>query len=131
MPSSVGPWAGEEWGACEHDTSTARSGSDPRMIMVRSSPNTTPADEWNSRSPGVRLTPGRRRASYSSWSTPGGTCYNLRWSIGEEPMLHLAALASLLVAAAVQDKAKPADGEETVAAQKGNLTPVFELEAFY
>jgi multidrug resistance efflux pump len=47
-------------------------------------------------------------------------------------MLHLAALASLLVAAAVQDKAKPADdGEETVAAQKGNLTPVFELEAFY
>jgi multidrug resistance efflux pump len=49
-------------------------------------------------------------------------------------MLHLAAIASLLLAApAVQEKDKPAvaDGEETVAAQKGNLTPVFELEAIY
>jgi multidrug efflux pump subunit AcrA (membrane-fusion protein) len=46
-------------------------------------------------------------------------------------MLHLAALASLLLAAA-QQNAKPADdGDETVAAQKGNLTPVFELEAIY
>lgn len=47
-------------------------------------------------------------------------------------MLHLAALASLLLAVPSQDKAKPPDdGEETVAAQKGNLTPVFELEAIY
>jgi multidrug resistance efflux pump len=49
-------------------------------------------------------------------------------------MLRLAALASLILAipAAAQDKPKPAeDGEETVAARRGNLTPVFELEAVY
>ena len=47
-------------------------------------------------------------------------------------MLHLAALASLLLAAVPQQNAKPADdAEETVAAQKGNLTPVYELEAIY
>src|SRR5688572_11986193 len=46
-------------------------------------------------------------------------------------MLHLA-LASLLLAGALQEKAKPADdAEETVAAQKGNLTPVYELDATY
>ncbi|MBI3855378.1 MAG: HlyD family efflux transporter periplasmic adaptor subunit, partial [Planctomycetes bacterium] len=47
-------------------------------------------------------------------------------------MLQLAALASLLFLAPAQDKPKPAeDAEETVAARKGNLTPVFELEAVY
>jgi len=46
-------------------------------------------------------------------------------------MLHLAALASLLLAAPLQEKKPGDDGEETVAAQKGNLTPVFELEAIY
>jgi HlyD family secretion protein len=51
-------------------------------------------------------------------------------------MLPLAALASLLMAAAAQDKPvpkeKPAEeAEETVAARKGSLTPVFELEAVY
>ena len=54
-------------------------------------------------------------------------------------MLHLA-LASLLLSGALastplgtgQEKAKPADdAEETVAAQKGNLTPVYELDATY
>lgn len=46
-------------------------------------------------------------------------------------MLHLAALA-LILFAAPQDKPKPVDeAEETVAARKGNLTPLFELEAFY
>jgi HlyD family secretion protein len=47
-------------------------------------------------------------------------------------MLHLAALVALLLAGPQQDKPKPGDdAEETVAAQKGNLTPVFELEATY
>jgi len=47
-------------------------------------------------------------------------------------MLHLAAVVALLMAAPQQDKPKPGDdAEETVAAQKGNLTPVFELEAVY
>ena len=45
-------------------------------------------------------------------------------------MLHLA--AALIFCCPFQEKAKPADDpEETVAAQKGNLTPVFELEAVY
>jgi multidrug efflux pump subunit AcrA (membrane-fusion protein) len=47
-------------------------------------------------------------------------------------MLHLAALASLFLCAAPQEKHKPGeDAEETVAAKKGNLTPLFELEATY
>lgn len=53
-------------------------------------------------------------------------------------MLRLAALASLLLLAAApqdkpQDKPKPAaeEGDETVAARKGSLTPVYELEAVY
>jgi len=47
-------------------------------------------------------------------------------------MLRLAALASLLAFALPQDKPKPAeDPEETVAALKGNLTPVYELEATF
>ena len=48
-------------------------------------------------------------------------------------MLHLAAVATMLFAqAAAPQAAKPADdGEETVAALKGNLTPVYELEAIY
>ena len=46
-------------------------------------------------------------------------------------MLHLAA-AALLFCSAPQEKAKAADdAEETVAAKKGNLTPVYELEAVY
>ena len=46
-------------------------------------------------------------------------------------MLHLAA-AALLFCSALQEKAKAADdAEETVAAKKGNLTPVYELEAVY
>jgi multidrug efflux pump subunit AcrA (membrane-fusion protein) len=51
-------------------------------------------------------------------------------------MLRLAALASMLFLAARQDKPLPKekpgdDAEETVAARKGNLTPLFELEATY
>ena len=44
-------------------------------------------------------------------------------------MLHLAA-AALLFCSALQEKAKAADdADETVAAKKGNLTPVYELES--
>jgi len=47
-------------------------------------------------------------------------------------MLQLAVVLALLAAAPAQEKPKPAeDGEETVAARKGNLTPVYELEATY
>jgi multidrug resistance efflux pump len=48
-------------------------------------------------------------------------------------MLRLAAVASILLFAAPQDKPAPAkeEGEEPVAAEKGNLTPVYELEATY
>jgi len=48
-------------------------------------------------------------------------------------MLRLAAVASILVLAASQDKplAPKEEGEELVAALKGNLTPVFELDATY
>jgi multidrug resistance efflux pump len=47
-------------------------------------------------------------------------------------MLQLVAALALLAAAPAQDKPKPADeAEETVAARKGNLTPVYELEATY
>jgi HlyD family secretion protein len=46
-------------------------------------------------------------------------------------MLHLA-VAAVIFCCAPQEKAKPADdAEETVAAQKGNLTPLYELEAVY
>ena len=46
-------------------------------------------------------------------------------------MLHLAAVVSLLLLVP-QEKLKPGnDAEDAVAAHKGNLTPVFELEAFY
>jgi HlyD family secretion protein len=48
----------------------------------------------------------------------------------EDSMLHFAALA-LVLFSAPQDKPKADDGEDTVAARKGNLTPVYELEAFY
>jgi multidrug resistance efflux pump len=45
-------------------------------------------------------------------------------------MVHL--VAALIFCCAFQEKAKPADdAEETVAARKGNLTPVFELDAVY
>ncbi len=47
-------------------------------------------------------------------------------------MLQLAVALALLAAAPAQEKPKPADdAEETVAARKGNLTPVYELEATY
>lgn len=48
-------------------------------------------------------------------------------------MLRLAALATLLlmIPASAQDKKPAEDGEETVAAKKGNLTPLYELEATY
>ncbi|HZE99427.1 MAG TPA: hypothetical protein VE981_20655 [Planctomycetota bacterium] len=52
-------------------------------------------------------------------------------------MLRLAAITSLLCLAALQDKPAPTkekpaeDGEELVAARKGNLTPLYELEATY
>ncbi|HLY09337.1 MAG TPA: hypothetical protein VKW04_08555 [Planctomycetota bacterium] len=48
-------------------------------------------------------------------------------------MLRLAAVASILLLAAVQDKPTPAkeEGEDLIAAQKGNLTPQYELEATY
>jgi len=48
-------------------------------------------------------------------------------------MLRLTAVASILVLAASQDKplAPKEEGEELVSALKGNLTPVFELEATY
>jgi RND family efflux transporter MFP subunit len=47
-------------------------------------------------------------------------------------MLHLLALASLLLVPPAQEKAKPGDdAEETVAARKGNLTPLLELDATY
>src|SRR5689334_20053753 len=51
-------------------------------------------------------------------------------------MLRLAAVASILILAVPQDKQdKPApakeEAEEAVAAEKGNLTPVYELEATY
>jgi multidrug resistance efflux pump len=48
-------------------------------------------------------------------------------------MLRLAVLASMLLFAAAQDKPVPPkdEGDDLVAAQKGNLTPVYELEATY
>jgi HlyD family secretion protein len=47
-------------------------------------------------------------------------------------MLQLAVALALLAAAPAQDKPKPGDeAEETVPARKGNLTPVYELEATY
>jgi HlyD family secretion protein len=52
-------------------------------------------------------------------------------------MLRLAAVASLLLFSAVQDKPAPAkdkpaeEAEEAVAATTGNLTPLYELEATY
>ncbi|MBV8880921.1 MAG: hypothetical protein JO332_13200, partial [Planctomycetaceae bacterium] len=48
-------------------------------------------------------------------------------------MLRLAAVASILLLAATQDKpaAPKEEPEELVAAQKGNLTPVYELDATY
>src|SRR5262249_49981079 len=52
-------------------------------------------------------------------------------SIGEDSMLPFA-LASLLLFAPSQENHKPGeDAEETIAAHKGNLTPVYELEAIY
>lgn len=52
-------------------------------------------------------------------------------------MLRLAAVASILICATVQDKPAPTkdkpaeEAEETVAAQKGDLTPVYEFEATF
>ena len=48
-------------------------------------------------------------------------------------MLRLAAVASVLLLVAAQDKPLPPkdEGDDLVAAQKGNLTPVYELEATY
>jgi HlyD family secretion protein len=52
-------------------------------------------------------------------------------------MLRLAAVASILIFAVAQDKPAPTkdkpaeEAEETVAAHKGNLTPLYELEATY
>jgi multidrug efflux pump subunit AcrA (membrane-fusion protein) len=46
----------------------------------------------------------------------------------EDPMLHLAVLVFALCGALQENKP---DADETVAARKGNLTPLFELEAVY
>jgi multidrug resistance efflux pump len=47
-------------------------------------------------------------------------------------MLELVTALALLAALPAQEKPKPADeAEETVAVRKGNLTPVYELEATY
>src|SRR5262245_56855257 len=113
--------------------SRRRGGAPARRAAVgTSSPDRMRERRRLSRIWGPAGSRGRLRRRPICGSAPRGACYNPREIIREDSMLQLVAALALLAAAPLQDKPKPADeGEETVAARKGNLTPVYELEATY